>query len=675
MLRRLTAVALCWICAVPLSWAQAAPAPAGQTQASAPPAQNEIIAPQRPTSIFIVRPYQAVTVPPVPLVNSSRLSSLIQGGKLYLTVQDAIALALENNIDVEVARYTPILDEWNLVRASAGGALPGVPSASTQASSVTRGEGVRGSQAAAGVSTNGGGGNGTNTVNATITQIGPVTPTLDPVFQDTTTFSHSSFPQANIQQSLVVNLIDKQRNYNVSLQSGFLSGTQASMTFTEGYLNENSPTDILNPQYAPTLSANVTQQFLQGFGVGVNRRTIDIDKVNLKIDDLNFKTEVTSVVVNVLNLYYGLVADYEDLKAKQSAVDVARQFYENNKKQVELGALAPLDVTSAESQVALSEQDLVTAHGTLAQQQVALKNAISRIGSADPRIENADIIPLDHIDVPEKDDLPPIKDLVAKAMANRADIEAEKMHLTVDELNALGTRNGVLPILTAQVSATNQGLAGAAQSVPTGQPLPGPGSPPLPHGFEPCPAPYTGQICELPDPYFVGGLGNAVGQVFRRNFPSQSAAVYMSAHLRNRQAQADYAIDQLSMRQDQLQTRKDVNQVAVDVANQSTALQQARVRYLAAVKHRVLEQQLLDAEQKKFGLGASTPYNVVTQQRDLATGQSSEVAALVAYGNALVALGQTVGTTLEDVHVSLNDAKTGTIARQSGLPQTLPAQP
>jgi outer membrane protein TolC len=166
-----------------------------------------------------------------------------------------------------------------------------------------------------------------------------------------------------------------------------------------------------------------------------------------------------------------------------------------------------------------------------------------------------------------------------------------------------------------------------------------------------------------------------VGQVFRRNFPSQSAAVYMSAHLRNRQAQADYAIDQLSMRQDQLQTRKDVNQVAVDVANQSTALQQARVRYLAAVKHRVLEQQLLDAEQKKFGLGASTPYNVVTQQRDLATGQSSEVAALVAYGNALVALGQTVGTTLEDVHVSLNDAKTGTIARQSGLPQTLPAQP
>ena len=253
-----------------------------------------------------------------------------------------------------------------------------------QAGSVTRGEGVRGSQAAAGVSTGGGGEAGTIPSMQRSPKSDPSRQTLDPVFQDTTTFSHSSFPQANIQQSQVVNLIDKQRNYNVSLQSGFLTGTQASVSFTEGYLNENSPTDILNPQYAPTLNGTITQQFLQGFGVGVNSRTINIDKVNLQIDELNFKTEVISVVVNVLNLYYGLAADLEDLKAKQSAVTVAQQFYENNKKQVELGALAPLDVTTAEAQVASSELDLVTARGTLAQQQIALKNAISRIGSADP---------------------------------------------------------------------------------------------------------------------------------------------------------------------------------------------------------------------------------------------------------------------------------------------------
>lgn len=272
------------------------------------------IAPVRPTGIYPFRNYKAVQVPPVPLGNSSRIASLIRGGKLYLTAQDAIALALENNIDLEVARYTPVLDEWNLVRAEAGGALPGVPSASTQATSVTRGEGVRGSQAAAGVNANGGNASGTNTVNATVTQIGPVTPTLDPVFQDTTTFSHLSQPQANIRQSQVTNLIDKQRNYNATLQDGFLTGTQASMTFTEGYLNENSPTDILNPQYAPTLSATVSQQFLQGFGVALNSRTINIQKLNLKIDDLNFKSQVISVVENVLDLYYGLVADYQDVK-------------------------------------------------------------------------------------------------------------------------------------------------------------------------------------------------------------------------------------------------------------------------------------------------------------------------------------------------------------------------
>src|SRR5947209_5179963 len=382
--RQIIAGALAYVCAVSPVLAQTA-------------AQTISFAPVRPTGVFPFRDYRPVLVPPVRVANSPRLASLIRGGKLYLTAQDAIALALENNIDIEVSRYTPILDEWNLQRAEAGGALPGVPSASTQASSVTRGEGVRGSQAAAGVNANGANGSGTNTANATISQIGPVTPTLDPVFQDTTTFSHISQPQANIRQSQVTNLIDRQRNYNASIQKGFLSGTQATIDYTEGYLNENAPTDILNPQYAPTLSATISQQFLQGFGIAVNSRTINIQKLNLKIDDLNFKSQVISVVENVLDLYYGLVADYQDVKAKQSALDVARQFYANNQKQVELGTLAPLDVTTAQAQVASSEQDLVTSQTALIQQQVSLKNAISRNGTADRLLADVDIIPLDRI--------------------------------------------------------------------------------------------------------------------------------------------------------------------------------------------------------------------------------------------------------------------------------------
>ncbi len=665
MKKQLLAVLLCWTCGAPLGLQQVALAQ-----------NNQSIEPVRPQSFILVRPYQAVTVPPVPLGNSARLATLIRAGKLYLTVQDAIALALENNIDIEVSRYTPVLDEWNLERAEAGGALPGVPSASSQASSVVRGQGVRGSQAAAGVSANGSNGAGTNTVNATVTQIGPVTPTLDPVLQDTTTFSHLSQPQANLQQSVVSNLIDKQRNYATTLQTGFLTGTQASLSYTHGYLNENAPTDILNPQFGPTLKLTLTQQLLQGFGVRVNRRNIDVDKLNLTIDDLNFKSELISVVVNVLNLYYSLVADGQDVRAKQSALDVAKQFYENNRRQVELGAMAPLDVTSAESQVALSEQNLENSRATLEQAQVSLKNALSRTGTADPILANVDIVPLDHIDVPQTQEMPPLKELVAKALRNRVDIQSEQMHLTVDEINGLGLKNNLLPVLAVQASASSQGLSGTPQPVPIG-PVQASSSAaqPYPPGIGLCPPPNQGQICELADASFKGGIGTALGQMFRRDYPSQGVTAYMFAYLRNRQAQADYAIDRLSAIQDKLQTQKDLNQIAVDVSNGVTALQQARVRYLAAVKNHTLQQQLFDAEQKKFALGASTSYLVVSQQRDLVAAQSSEIAALQTYSNALIGLGQTVGTTLDDVHLSINEAKAGAVHRASNLPTDLPAQP
>ena len=652
--RKSLAGVLCIATAAPLSWAQNS-----QTVDATP------IKPSRP---FFFRSYRAPEVPEVRLSNSNRLAGLIRAGKLYLTVQDAIALAIENNIDIQVARYQPILDTWNLNRAEAGGALPGVPAASSQATSVAKGQGVRGSQAAAGVSAGGNGGGQGSTVNATVSQIGPVTPTLDPVFQDSTYFSHLSAPQANLRQSEVLNLVQNTRNYTTSLQSGYLLGGQASLTYSESYLNENSPTDVLNPSYAPALQASIQQNFLQGFGNAVNSRNIDIDKLNLKSDELNFKSQIISVVVNVLNLYYGLVADYDDLHAKQSALAVAQQFYENNKKQVQLGTLAPLDITTAEAQVASSQQSLVASQATLDQQQISLKGVLSRVGSADPLLAEVSIIPLDRIDVPQEETLPKVKDLVALAMTNRVDIASERQHLDVDRLTALGTANGVLPQLAGQITVSAAGLAGTPQTVP--QEGVTAGTP----GYGPCPPPHTGQICEISDPYFRGGLNNAVGQVFRRNYPSQGATAFFNAKMRNRQAQADAAIDVLTMRQDQLQVQKDSNQIAVDVSNQIVALQQARVRYLAAVKNRVLEQQLLDAEQKKFALGASTPYNVVTQQRDLATAQSNETAALVSYSNARIALGQTVGTTLEDTHVLIEDAKTGHMARQSALPSKLPSE-
>lgn len=662
--QKIIAGTLCLGLAAPTTWSQ----------------QMRAIEPVRPQAPVIIRPYLAPYVPPVQLTNSARLAALIRAGKMYLTAQDAIAIALENNIDIEVARYNPIFDEWELERMEAGGALPGVPTGSSQVGASTSGQGVSGSQTAAGVTASGTGSNGKGGPNATITQIGPVTPTLDPTVQDATVFSHLSSPQFNPIQSRVTNLIQNIRSSTPSIGQGFITGGNATLTYHEEYLNENAPTDVLNPSSAAYISLSIQHNFLQGFGVAVNSRNITVWKNTVKNSSLDFRTQMMSVVANVLNLYYGLAADYEDLKAKQSAVKVAQQFYENNKKQVELGTMAPLDVTTAEAQVASSEEDLVNSQTALQQQQIQLKNVLSRTGLANPVLREVEIIPIDRIVVPERDNLPPVKNLVATALASRTDIALEKVNLENTQTSTLGTANGVLPQLEGLATLRQNGISGSPKAVP----VPGvtlaelrlPNGT-LPPGYGPCPlssgAP-AGAACEIADPYFIGGVGNALGQIFRRNFPTETGGGFFAASARNRTAQADYLIDQLQLRQSQLQYQKDSNQIIVDVSNQVTALRQARARYEAAVKNRVLEEQLLSAEQKKFSLGASTTFNVVQQQRDLATAQSSEVAALVTYSNARIALGQTLGTTLTENHITLEEAMSGRVARPSALPASLPSQ-
>lgn len=635
IMRQSVAVVLCYTSSLPFAWAQAVS-----------------IEPVKPAAPAIVRPYRAPEVPPVRLANSGRLRDLIRAGSLYLTVQDAIALALENNIDIEVARYNPVISTWQLERAQAGGALPGVPSGASQAGSVASGQGVAGSQAAAGVSTAGGGAGANRAGNATVSQVGPVTQNLDPSLQETTAFSHTSVPQFNITQSVTPVLITNTHVYNGSLQQGFLSGGSVSVAYSDHYLKENAPTDLLNPSVAPNLAVSFQHNLLRGFGVAVNSRTIRVSKINLSTSDLNFKTQVIRIVVNVLNLYHALVSDYEDVRAKQSAVELAQKLYADNKKQVEIGALAPLDLTAAESQVASTQRDLVISETTLRQQELQLKNLLSRTGVADPVLANVRIVPLDRIVIPDKDDLPPIENLVQQALANRSDLAAEQANLAAAEVSTLGTRNGVLPSLQVFGAESQAGLAGTGHTVVA-----------------------SNGSAQTPNPYFVGGIGNALGQVFRRNFPTERIGAFFQMQIGNRQAQADFGIDQLQLRQTQLTNQKDISKVEVDLLNSLVALQQARVRYDAVVKNRILQKELLDAEQKRLVLGASTPYNVVQQQRNLAAAQAGEIAALVTYSNARVTLDQTLGTTLEANHVSIGEARAGKVARTSAPPAELPSRP
>jgi len=599
-------------------------------------AQDTSIEPVRPQKPAIVRPYLPPAAPPARLNNSGRLGNLIRAGTLYLTAQDAIALALENNIDLESARYNPIIAAWNLERSQAGGALPGVPSAAGQAGSVASGQGVAGSQAAAGVGGGGGGGAGGGGGNATISQIGPVAQTFDPSIQESSVFSHITTPESNATQSITSVLVDATHVYSASLQEGFLTGGSATLSYSDHYLKENAATDVFNPTSAPSLGISVQQSLLRGFGIGVNQRTINVNKINLQTSDLTFKTQVINTVANVLIQYYGLAADYEDLRAKQSAFDTAQRFFENTSRQEELGALSPLDVTTAQSQVASTQNDLVVSETALRQDELQLKNVLSRTGLSDPALASARIVTLDRITVPDKDDLAPLDQLVQQALANRADLAAQQANLKTAEISALGTKNGVLPSLTAFGGETQAGLAGKA-----------PGNSNLP---------------------LVGGFGTALAEVFQRHYPTERIGVFFQAPLYNRQAEADHGIDQLQLRQTQLTTEKSINQVVVDVSNIVTALRQARARHEAAAKNRELQQQLLDAEQRKFLLGASTPYNVTQQQRDLAAAAATEVSSLASYIAARMSLDQTLGITLEANHVSIDEARTGKVGRASSLP-------
>jgi len=597
-------------------------------------------APVRPSAFVAVRPYLAPSVPPIRLQNSGRLSGLVRAGMLYLTVQDAIALALENNIDIEVARYNPIIAQWQLERSQAGGALPGVPSSASQAGNVANGQGVIGSQAAAGVGAGSNGPGGASATNATIAQIGPISQTLDPIVQENTVFSHQTAPQADTIQSVLPVLISNTRNSTFNYSQGFLIGGNVTVSYRDSYLNENAPTDVLNPSSATSLTFTFQQNLLRGFGVAVNARTIRVSQLNVEASGFNFKTQVSNTVNQVLNLYYALSASFEDVKAKANAVEVAQKFYQNSAIQERAGTLARLDVTTAEAQLATAEYDLVNSQTNQRQQELQLKNLLSRNGTAEPLLATVEIVPLDRISVAETDDKPSIKDLLATALANRSDLAAEKLGATSAEISALGTRNGIRPLLVGIASESAAGLSGTPRTS------------------------VTSFGVETSNPYFNGGIGNALGQVVRRDFPTNRVAALFQTPLHNDQAQADFAIDQLQLRQTQIQLSKDINQVAVDVSNYLVAMRQARGRYRAAVQTRILQQQLLDAEQKKLAGGASTLFNVVQQQRDLIAAQSSEIAALVDFSNARVALDQTLGLTLERNHVSIDEARDGKVARR-----------
>ena len=590
---------------------------------------------QQPTLPFPLRSYTAPQIPPVRLVNSGRLERLIRAGKLYLTVQDALALAIENNLNLEIARYGPSLADSALERAKAGGPIRGVPSASQQVSSVNAGVGVNGSTLSAGLLSNTGGGNNGSTGGAVIQQIGQVTPQLDPFVQDTTIFGHLTQPQTNVFVSATPVLVDTVHTYNGVINQGLLTGGSYQFRDYSQYLKENAPTDLINPAVGPHMDLTLRQPLLQGFGLRLNDRFIRIAQVNISASREAFRSEVVDLAATVLNLYWDLVSANDELKAREQAAQNAQQFYDDTQKEISIGAVPRADLLRAQAEVARTRQDAIVAQSNFGRNAILLKEALSRV--PDPALEAADIIPLDHADVPQSDNFAPMRQLVATALQKRPDVALSRYRDQTSEMALSGTVNPLLPNLTAVAQTYNRGAAGTPQAS---------------SGF-------------APNSYFVGGYGTALGQVLRRNFPSTIGGASMSLPLENRQAQGDYGIDQLQFRQSQVSSQRDQNQIVVDVSARLSALRQARARFAAATDTEALQQQLLEFDRKKFVSGTATFNDIIIDQRSLVTAQISVITARSTYAHARVALDQVLGETLEQNNIILEEALSGQVARES----------
>ena len=437
-------------------------------------------------------------------------------------------------------------------------------------------------------------------------------------------------------------------NTQFGLRQGFPSGATMALVWANSRSETNSLRSNFNPSLISALTLRLTQPLLQGFGVAVNTRNIRVAKNNHEISNLQFKQQVEEVVTRVAGIYWGLVSLRAQVDSQKQNLDLARKLYNDNKRRVEIGTLAPIEIIRAEAEVAAREADLTAAQTEVQLQETVLKDAISVNGIASPTLLHAEIIPTDEILVDLAEQMEPVTVLMQIALDSRADMEQNRIRMDNTDLGLIGVRNGMLPSADLRVDVTNNALAGA-----------------LNENFIDIP----GQS-RLVSPYFLGGLGTAAGQLFRRNFPDYQVRVQLNIPLKNRQARADYTAALLEKRQQEIRLVQAENAVRTEVQSAVIRIQQARARYRAALKAQELQERTLDAEQKKYNLGASTIFQVVQAQRDLANARTNVIATQNEYANARINLDRSTGHTLTAHNISVAEAFDGVVNRR---PDPLPA--
>ncbi len=600
----------------------------------------------------LLAPYSTRYVPEPAMSNSERVHALIRDGKMQLSLDDALALALENNLDIAIARYTPAYAQTDLLRTRAGGATRGVNPAlfgGVQAFAGAAGGGGGGGTGGAGGFTGGGGATNLGSANC-----------CDPFAGFNVGWDQRSSPLNTLVVSGIPVFNSHNTSYSTFFGQGFLTGTSYVMAVNGFRQSSNSNFLLFNPEVPTFMGITLAQRLLNGFGYRANAKFIRIAQNNVRFADSSFRQLAITSVTQILNLYYDLVSFRENVRVAEKALALAEKTLSDNKRQVEIGTLAPIEVVRAESEVAARQQDLIVAQTMSQQQQELLKTALAK--HVDPDLAAAEIIPTDQLPQPKPDDIPPLDQALREAAQNRPEIEQADLNIRNQEITIQASRNALLPTLDVFGSYAPVGLSGNRLVF---GPCPA-GSTPAPNG--------TGCVAGgtiVPQPILGtarGGSLQSLNQVLHGRFPDYSFGATLQIPIRNRSAQADAATALLQERQLRTQLLQQKNRVEQDVRNANIAGIQARAQIEAARKAVILAQQTLDAEQKKFQLGESTVFQVIQAQRDLATQEGNEVKARSAYAKALTQFAQATGTTLAKNRIELAEAKAGETARVPNIP-------
>jgi outer membrane protein TolC len=585
--------------------------------------------------------YEAEQVPEPVLANSPRIDHLIREGQLYLSLKDAIDLALENNLDLAIARYNLPIANTDILRTQAGGFFRGVNTGVVQG---TPGGGVGGfgtgaPGAGAGGTTGGAGGAGAGASGLVQSTLGTGTAvsSYDPLLGVSGGEEHQTSPLANRQIYGVPLLQLNSGQLNAVFTESFPTGTSINFSFSNARQTTNSPFFNLSPSLTSTFRFQFQQELLAGFGFGPNLRYLRIARNNKKISDIGFKDQVIATVTQIENIYWDLVSAYEQTQVNEQSFGFAQQTLENTRKQLQLESVPALDVMRAEAEVSRRDQDLTVARTSLQLQETLMKNAITK-SLDDPVLEAMRVIPTDRMEAAETRTSAPIADLISAALHNRPELAETDIDLVNRQISRRAARNALLPSLSLVGFYGGSGLAGPLNRI------------------------YSlGQNISTVPVDFTGALQNA----FNNSSPDYYVGLNLNIPIRNRVAKADQYRSELEYRQSELRMEQLKKQVRIEVRNAQYALDQTGARVQAARKARDLAQRTFDITKKEQELGSGSSYQTLSAQHDLALAELNLVSAQTTYEKAKVELDRTTGATLEHNGILLQDAIKGVVSRQS----------